>query len=471
MNDNVAKKDKLLLINDVESVLNTISIESRSLLLEKYIDPRIKKDERKAQFSTAINIKNPNITKYRLQSIWNSLYSKLKDASLLFAQLQSRMMVNMAGGVLENAGLCLDRFGIPYIPGSAAKGCARRMAIEKLLEASEHEKIQLLSQIALVFGWSELDWKNENNSDFYYGCSNTPPLVDDVVDQAAGLVLEAMSIPTKTDDKLRNQLIKTVPNYAGTIRFLPAYPIPENFYPTEEKKLVGNELELDVITCHHQKYYSHETGWEDAWDKEDPIPVFFPAVSPYLIFCFCIHPSTRRANGKVKDFALEWLKNGLESFGIGAKTAAGYGWFKDCTNKVEEKLEKIRKEEEIRQKEQEEKRKKEEEEERRKIEKEKKQQKFEEATKGMSPEEKEAFKLHSEKNDQQFKDKLINDFLKSDANQQLVFYLCIKKHKPGVWEEINKAAQQSPKKEVRKKWANISQKLKEIAKNRKERLP
>jgi CRISPR/Cas system CMR subunit Cmr6 (Cas7 group RAMP superfamily) len=46
-------------------------------------------------------------------------------------------MVNMAGGVMENAGLCLDRFGLPYIPGSAVKGCARRTALAALREWCE----------------------------------------------------------------------------------------------------------------------------------------------------------------------------------------------------------------------------------------------------------------------------------------------------------------------------------------------
>src|SRR5438034_1425306 len=100
-------------------------------------------------------------------------------------------MVNMAGGVMENAGLCLDRFGLPYIPGSAVKGCARRAALAALLEwceaggQPEHKPIgndnpcaetcakfdspaQMLSAIARVFGWCEQDWKKD--SDFAWAC-------------------------------------------------------------------------------------------------------------------------------------------------------------------------------------------------------------------------------------------------------------------------------------------------------------
>src|SRR5208282_3126445 len=94
------------------------------------------------------------------------------------AQLQSRLMVNMAGGVMENAGLCLDRFGLPYIPGSAVKGCARRMAIQRLIEVElPSVKSDLLIQIALAFGWGEQDWSSEKTdgrfkSDFAYAAGS-----------------------------------------------------------------------------------------------------------------------------------------------------------------------------------------------------------------------------------------------------------------------------------------------------------
>jgi hypothetical protein len=32
--------------------------------------------------------------------------------------------------------------------------------------------------------------------------------------------------------------------------------------------------------------------------------------------------------------ALDWLREGLATSGIGAKTAAGYGWFEDCTSRL-----------------------------------------------------------------------------------------------------------------------------------------
>ena len=53
-------------------------------------------------------------------------------------RLGGRMMVDQAGGVLENANLCLHRnLGFPMIPGSALKGIALHAAWCKWLEALE----------------------------------------------------------------------------------------------------------------------------------------------------------------------------------------------------------------------------------------------------------------------------------------------------------------------------------------------
>ena len=50
-------------------------------------------------------------------------------ACVFRSKLGGRLIVNQAGGILENAGLCLHRhFGDPFLPGSAVKGLARHAA-------------------------------------------------------------------------------------------------------------------------------------------------------------------------------------------------------------------------------------------------------------------------------------------------------------------------------------------------------
>lgn len=233
-------------------------------------------------------------------------FVKSLGALELHANLQSRLMVNMASGVFENGNLALDRnSGIPYVPGSAAKGCARRFAIHALSEAPADQKTSLLRDIAAVFGWGDQDWKSGRNnkgefhSDFELAC---------------GTQWETCKAPFQ---ELPSQS-------SGRVAFLPAYPV------------AGDPgIELDVVTVHHSKYYSDTSPNAVATDTEEPIPNIFPAVSAAKnpTFLFALWP-LRTDDIQLAQQARHWLQHGLEIFGIGAKTAAGYGWFQ-CPSEEE----------------------------------------------------------------------------------------------------------------------------------------
>ena len=292
---------------------------SRSLFKDRFADPEAKDDKdattRKDWFRALIGRSAVSIE--RLE--WHP------DGSiLLHARLASRLMIDLAGGVMENANLNLDRYGLPVIPGSAVKGCARRMALQALHDWIEHQEskgsaerptpddacapccegfekpAEMLSAIARVFGWTPEDWKTDKNSkehyksDFAWACAGNKELL-----QAA------------------KSLNPDFDTFAGTIAFLPATP---NCDP---------HLELDVVTPPHTQYHSREPGYENAPDTEDPIPVFFPAVKPQGendYFTFPLIPLRRAITGDI-DLAKRWLAHGLELLGIGAKTCTGYGVF------------------------------------------------------------------------------------------------------------------------------------------------
>jgi len=227
--------------------------------------------------------------------------------------------------VMENAGLCLDRFGLPYIPGSAVKGCARRMAIQNLLEAREAQEptdglARRLADIALVFGWGERDWSENTKdgkfvSDFAYAVSGT--CWNEVSSQARSLLPKSN-------------------HFGGAVSFLPAFP----------QQLPAKDLELDVVTCHHPNYYGQPDkakkpreweAWNRKWatapDIEEPNPVVFPSVAPGIAFQFAVLPlreerdALSQPGNKLQSISLDWLRHSLEIFGLGAKTTAGYGWF------------------------------------------------------------------------------------------------------------------------------------------------
>lgn len=244
-----------------------------------------------------------------------SLCADARKGHLLHARLHSRLMVNMAGGVLKNGGLCLDRIsGIPYIPGSAVKGCARRMAINNLREGED--KAGLLLDLAWIFGWADQEW--QDTSDFCRACGKDhwPSARLDVAKQ----LCTALGVVPKPGEKPW----KSLPNFAGSIAFLPAYPWDGD-----------PGIELDIVTGHHGTYYENTDRGAVAHDIEKPVPNIFPAVSaaghPRFGFAVLATPRTRPAHAGGQpgelDRALTWLGDGLETFGIGAKTNVGYGWF------------------------------------------------------------------------------------------------------------------------------------------------
>lgn len=142
-----------------------------------------------------------------------SFVNSLIVGSPLYAQLLSRLMVNMAGGVMENAGLCLDRFGLPYLSGSAVKGCARRAVLAALREWCEaggqpaHKPAgddnlftaackefttpaAMLTTIARVFGWGEQDWSlrmkdGRYQSDWAWACAGDNALLKSTAEHLA----------------------------------------------------------------------------------------------------------------------------------------------------------------------------------------------------------------------------------------------------------------------------------------------
>lgn len=263
-------------------------------------------------------------------------FADFPGSKILHAQLQARLVVNMAGGVMENAGLSLDRYGLPLIPGSAVKGCARHAALAALREWTEagekpagdanllapacepfSTRAEMLAAIARVFGWVKSDWGSDKHldkkskkektwkSDFVWACDG---------DESILLVA-------------RRQ-VGDWESASGTVSFLPSRPcsfgrigkIEGLPLPVPEP----GKLELDVVTCHHRDYYDEKM--EEADDIEEPVPVVFPAVAPGHVFAFALLP-LRGAQPKSVASAQTWLRVGLEAFGLGGKTNAGYGWF------------------------------------------------------------------------------------------------------------------------------------------------
>ena len=315
--------------------------DSRSLFASRYADPQSEKDARRRWFDALARKKAENSP---ASTSWLPT-----GVTLLHARLKSRLLIDLAGGVMENANISVDRYGYPRISGSAAKGCARRTVLHALRDwiaeldgqstSSDSEDIdegdyedacapcregfatpaEMLAAAAVVFGWVEKDWQSGKKkglfqSDFGWACYGDLAIWGD-----ACRLLGDHLCQTLPDEEPWNAL----PDFAGTVAFLPARP---NRDPG---------IEIDVLTPHHKKYHEGVEGFEEAPDSEDPVPVNFPAFAAQSEdgwFTFPLVPLAR-ARDRDLDLAHRWLATGLEVFGVGAKGAAGYGWF-DASEEV-----------------------------------------------------------------------------------------------------------------------------------------
>lgn len=290
--------------------------ESRSLFKDRFADPEAAENTRptREEWFRALIARR---AESRPHQAWLPA-----SATRIHARLMSRLVVDLAGGVMENANVSLDRYGLPVIPGSAVKGCARRMALQALhdwiVAGTDRPDAEdacgaccegfetpatMLSAIARIFGWIGEDWQTGKKADLYKS------------DFAWAVMGREEALQTARTHALQ----ASHEGFAGSIAFLAATP---NCDPG---------LELDVVTPHHTKYYQREPGYEDtAADTEDPIPIYFPVVRAQGddgYFTFPLIP-LQRGNGEDLSHAQRWLSQGLDLVGIGAKTNAGYGWFR-----------------------------------------------------------------------------------------------------------------------------------------------
>ncbi len=238
--------------------------ESASLRLEKFV--RIGNSLKKEEIDEVVGKSVKKVDEF-----------EPKGAMSFVARLRSNLIVNQAGGILENAGLCIHpHFNVPYIPGSAVKGCARHAA------------------------WCK--WHDEKDAT--------------KKEDLANLIAEVFGCPTGDKDGLDAYLSEhgwKDRRSSGSVSFLPAFPAGS----------ATVSLVTDIVNCHHMEYYGGRRP--DATDDESPNPQFFPAVKADSQFVFTIVPLRGGAN--YLEPAKRFLEIGITENGLGAKTAAGYGWF------------------------------------------------------------------------------------------------------------------------------------------------
>jgi CRISPR type III-B/RAMP module RAMP protein Cmr6 len=219
-------------------------------------------------------------------------------AAVTIGQLEGRLAINLADSLIQNAGICLDRlFGLPYIPGSAVKGVCRHAALEELKAASRSARKELFDLVVSIFGCAKNDFEPAK-----------PPRKQGDNGKPAGDFYPFLDLTKPKDQK-------------GAISFLPAYPV-------NEAKVV-----VDLTNVHYSLYYGGDKnrnilpGRPESLADENPKPNPFPAVETGAQFAFCLVLNGRNNRPELLNYAKRWLEVALTERGLGAKTAAGYGWF------------------------------------------------------------------------------------------------------------------------------------------------
>jgi len=225
---------------------------------------------------------------------------------------------------LEN-GMTLHRsLGLPYLPGSALKGLARRWALTGLAEEFD---IPLESDRKAL---TELHHKRRSPLERFDALVSVPePKANDpatvrkreklreVFDLLAADLEWQAGAPSFEEVRARSTLYRRAfgsQDSRGEVCFLDA--LPESSV-VKDKPIITH----DVVTPHHQEYYGSEGKSAPPADWDAPVPSAFLAVRKGARFGFLLHGPCMT----VVEQAAAWLKEALQKNGFGAKTTAGYG--------------------------------------------------------------------------------------------------------------------------------------------------
>jgi len=242
---------------------------------------------------------------YFFNNLLQELWSDLKYVELFKLKTKSRLVVGLGDESVYETSIRLNRnYGVPYIPGSALKGVAKHYAIYRLVDELRSKTFDDEVDFFKLAGIIQQKFEEPDDSKIESLRNLTFKLNDEEV----------------SFEELRK--IFGTQRYEGSIIFFDAFPIPDE---------IGQNpiLELDIMNPHYQPYYQNN---EPPGDWHNPNPIFFLTVPEGIVFQFAIAPRDERGVCLL-DKARDILISALEEFGVGAKTALGYGRFKRSNSK------------------------------------------------------------------------------------------------------------------------------------------
>jgi len=216
------------------------------------------------------------------------------------------MVIGLGAAHPQETSMTLQHiFGIPYIPGSAIKGATSHWFILKEfnnLHLSTYDQILCFANILENTDIDNRDGHDPDNrlsfEDFKKKLRSDQILPDPKLYDFLKNGKDKILLFQKLFGKQEN---------SGKVIFLDAYPIGDI------------KLKIDIMNPHYPDYYS---GKEAPTDYQSPRPIKFLTIDQTK-FCFYIASEESDLLKATKAY----LKEALSEFGIGAKTALGYGIF------------------------------------------------------------------------------------------------------------------------------------------------
>lgn len=289
---------------------------------------------------------------------------KTADAARFKRRLASRMIIGLGGkGPLE-IGITLDYItGLPIIPGSALKGLARTYALYEI--AAKHG-VPVLTEPAASQYHARAGKDKKRTTPLQYldewlaapeeeanGAKSRRAVMHELrTAEADARDCGAQAAPFLPDD------LEVSPD-AELFRLVFGSNAQSGFAVFHEavvSKAEGKLFELDVMTVHFKQYYDDANGSNGPnrppADNDSPNPINFITVAEGTEFEFAVGVRRSAAGARtlreafyrligpevdgLQDDQLfneavraarSWLLKGVGAFGVGGKTAAGYGYF------------------------------------------------------------------------------------------------------------------------------------------------
>lgn len=250
-----------------------------------------KKEEWKKQALQTAALKPDAVALEHYLKRWREIVSA-SGATPFSMQTDWRFIPGLGRKSALEIGFGFHRYGFPYLPGSAVKGIARTYALYELAEAIQlpAESAELLNQLDQLLEKPDEEFRKEIN--------HKP---------------DWRGLAAHSEKTAQFRAVFGTLEQAGGAVFFEAIPA-ETF-----------TLEMDIMNPHYGPYYQDK---DVPADWHNPVPVAFLTVPAGKIFQFAIGWRRGTAHSELRSTAEGWLKQGLKKLGAGAKTAAGYGYFR-----------------------------------------------------------------------------------------------------------------------------------------------